>query len=190
MVIDPAIANRFINEYKRFLLAIYEANGKQEEPQRAVDRLASARRRFISNRGLLDDYISTLEDGTEPIDRKMMLAIRSVEFSKWVYLRDLKSCSIFIKADGGSGYGVLGLTDEISVFTQGVGVVLEAGVVALDDHYVCDGLIASLAHLGPNYRRSYNDLYKNLRTSGRFQASPVLSQGVPVKTGSRRSRNK
>ncbi len=181
MLIDPDLANRFIREYKRFLLAIYESDGKQEEPQRTVEKLAAARRRFVSNRGLFDDYLDTLEEGAEPIDRKIMLAIRNVEFSKWVYLRDLKSCSLFIKADGGSGYGVLGLTDELSFLTQGAGVVLEAGVVALDGQYVCDGLIASLIHLGPNYRKSFNDLYKELRQSGKFLVTPSLSQKKEIR---------
>lgn len=149
MVIDPASANRFIIEYKRFLLSIYKRDDQQEEPLRMVDKLASARRMFISNRGLLDNYTSTLEAGIEPVDRKILLAIRNVEFSRWVYLRDLKAYSIFLKDGGGSGYGVLGLTDEINVLTGGAGVVLETGVFALDDHYVCDGLITSLIHLGP-----------------------------------------
>ncbi len=72
-----------------------------------------------------------LEDGTEPIDRTILLAIRNLEYSRWVYLRDQKSHSIFLKDGGGSGYGVLGLTDEINVITGGPGTVLEAGVFAL-----------------------------------------------------------
>jgi len=179
MVIEPAIANRFISEYKRFLLSIYRPEGADDEGKRTIDKLHSARKRFITDRGLLDEYIRKLEDDTEPIDRKILLAIGSLEYSRWVYLRDLRSYSIFLKDGGGYGFGVIGLTDEISVITAGPGVVLEAGIFAFDDHYVCDGLIASLAHLGTNYRKSYNDLYKELREIGRFRVNPLLPQTPP-----------
>jgi len=179
MVLDPAVANRFIREYKRFLLAIYEPDGEKGESPRTVEKLHSARKRFMANRGLLDEYMRKLEDGTEPIDRKILLAIRNLEYSRWVYLRDLRSYSILLKDGGGYGFGVIGLTDEISVITGGPGAVFEAGVFAFDEHYVCDGLMASLAHLGPNMRKSCNELYKELRETGRFQANPLLTQTSP-----------
>lgn len=175
MVIDNVIAKRFIGEYKKFLLAVYQQAPDKEAPQRVIDMLHAARHRYLANRGLLDDYLRNLEDGTEPIDRKMMLAIRNLEFSRWVYLRDLKSCSIFLKEDGECGYGVLGLNDEIKAMTGGPGAVLEAGVVILDNQYVCDGLIGTVAHLGRNMRNSWNDLYKELRQSGKFHVQPSLS---------------
>lgn len=175
MVIDKETAKRFIGEYKKFLLAVYQQAPDKEAPQRVIDMLHAARRKYLANRGILDDYLRTLEDGTEPIDRKMMLAIRNIEFSRWVYLRDLKSCSIFLKEDGDCGYGVLGLNDELKAMTGGPGVVLEAGVVVLDNQYVCDGLIANVIHLGRNMRSSWNDLYKELKQSGKFQVQPLLS---------------
>jgi len=172
MVIDPSIANRFINEYKRFLLSMYQPEGAHDEQKRTIDKLHSARERFIANRGLLDEYMRTLEDGTEPIDRKILLAIKNIEYSRWVYLRDLKSYSIFLKDGGECGFGVLGLTDEISAVTRGPGVLLEAGVFPFDEHYVCDGLIASLVRLGPNIRTSCSESYKIMREAGRFQVNP------------------
>ena len=96
-----------------------------------------------------------------------------------MYLRDLKTHSIFLKDDSGSGYGVLGLTDEISVMAGGPGAVLEAGVFAFDEHYICDGLIANAVQLGPNYRRSFNELYKELRETGRFRVNPLTPQALP-----------
>ena len=176
MVIDKETAGRFISEYKKFLLAIYRPDPALPEPQRMIEKFVTARKRFVSNRGLLDEHLRDLEDGTEPIDRKMILAIRSLEFSRWVYLRDLKSCSIFLKEGGEYGYGVLGLNDEIRDITGCPGVFLEAGVVVLDNTYVCDGLIATAVHLGRNMRNSWNELYKELKQSGRFQVHPILSK--------------
>lgn len=179
MRIAPELASRFIHEYKRFLLSIYQLESADDERKSATEKLHSARKRFIANRGLLDEYMSKLEDGTGPIDRKILLAIRNLELSRWIYLRDLTSCSIFLKDGGGHGFGVLGLTDEISVLSGGPGVVLEAGIFAFDDHYVCDGLIAGLAHLGPNIRKSCNELYNELRKAGKFQVNPLLPQTPP-----------
>jgi hypothetical protein len=173
MVIDKMMAGRFIRGYKKFLLAIYEPAPGSAEPQRVTEKLAAARKQFVSNRGLLDEYLCDLEDGTEPIDRHMILAIRNLEFSRWVYLRDLKSYSIFLKESGGCGYGVLGLNDEIRTITNGPGVFLEAGVVVLDNQYVCDGLIATAVHLGRNMRNSWNEFYKELKQSGNFKVHPL-----------------
>ena len=179
MVIEPTISNRFINEYKRFLLAIYQPEAAGAESERIIEKLHVARKQFIADRGLLDQYLKTLDDGVEPIDREIMLAIRSIEYASWVYVHDLKNYSIFLKDGGGYGYGVLGLTDEISVMTEGPGVVLEAGVFAFDEHYVCDGLIANVVQLGPNYRRSFNELYRELRETGSFRVNPLLQQTPP-----------
>jgi len=173
MVIDKEMAGRFISEYKKFLLAIYEPEPGSPEPQRMIEKLVAARKRFVSNRGLLDEYLRDLEDGTEPIDRQMILAMRSLEFSRWVYLRDLKSYSIFLKVNGEEGYGVLGLNDEIKTITGGPGVFLESGVVVLDNQYVCDGLIATAVLLGGNMRNSWNELYKELKQSGNFKVHPL-----------------
>jgi hypothetical protein len=181
MVIDNEIAKRFISEYKKFLLAVYQQDPDKEAPQRMIDILHSARRKYLANRGLLDDHMRNLEDGTEPIDKKMMMALRSLEYSTWVYLRDLKSYSIFLKEGGECGYGVLGLNDEIKAITGGPGVILEAGVVLLDNRYVCDGLIANVIHLGQNMRNSWNELYKDLKQSERFHVQPLLSRRPVLK---------
>ena len=173
MVIDKTIAGRCISEYKKFLLAIYRPEPGSPEPQRVIEKLVTARKQFDSNRGLLDEYLRDLEDGTEPIDRQMILAIRSLEFSRWVYLRDLKSHSIFLRGGGEYGYGVFGLNHEIRSITNGSGVFLEAGVAILDSQYVCDGLIETAVHLGGNMRNSWNELYKELKQSGNFKVHPL-----------------
>jgi len=71
MLVAPDLANRFMHEYKRFLLAIYQPEAAGDEPKRMIEKLHSARKRFIANRGLLDEYLKTLEDGVEPIDREI-----------------------------------------------------------------------------------------------------------------------
>ncbi len=58
MVIDKETAGRFINEYKKFLLAIYQPAPGSQEP--VIEKLVAARKRFVSNRGLLDDRLSSV----------------------------------------------------------------------------------------------------------------------------------
>ncbi len=40
-------------------------------------------------------------------------------------------------------------------------------------------MIANLVHLGPNIRKSYNELYKELRETGRFLVNPLPAQTSP-----------
>lgn len=55
MVIDQAISQRFINEYKRFLLSIYQPESADDDGKRTAEKLHSARKRFIANRSLLEN---------------------------------------------------------------------------------------------------------------------------------------
>jgi hypothetical protein len=52
-------------------------------------------------------------------------------------------------------------------------VFLEAGVVVLNNMYVCDGIIATAVHLGGNMRKSWNEPYKELKQSGNFKVHPL-----------------
>ncbi len=180
MVIDPSVASRFIQEYKRFLLSIYRPEEPDGERLRTPDKLHAARERFIANRSLLDEYLRQREDGTDPIDREILNAIRTIEYGRWVYVRDLKKYSVFLKADGTAGYGVLGLMDQIGVIMGGPGAVVETGIFAYDEQYVCDGLAAKLAELGPNMRKAQNEAYQELRKAGKFLVNPLAPPHMRV----------
>jgi hypothetical protein len=171
MIIECDFANRFIDEYKKFLLAIYVPNEKNVQPKRLIEKLVLARGRFVSNRALFEEYMKTLKSESDIIDHRMMSAIKDIEVSKWIYLRDTRSYSVFIKADGSYGYGVLGLTDRIRDITGGTGLLIETGVVKLGNNFVCDGLVSNFLHLGKNYRQSFNDIYKELRKIGKFRTN-------------------
>lgn len=59
---------------------------------------------------------------------------------------------------------------------------MEAGVFALDRHFVCDGLVESVATLGSNYMASFREEYQTLRLTGRFYQSPASSLNKALAT--------
>lgn len=85
-----------------------------------------------------------------------------------MFLRDTRSYSVFIQADGSCGYGVLGLTERIRDIVGGSGVYFEAGIVEIGGRYICDGLTAGMVMLGKGYKQSYTEILTTLRQQSKF----------------------
>lgn len=102
------------------------------------------------------------------MDPAVFRAISTLRIDDYVYLKDTKDYSIFIQASGNSAFGVVGLTERIRDIVGASGVMI-AALVRYRGRFVCDGLVSRLVHLGPAYRRSYAEVYRDLRTQGRFQ---------------------
>lgn len=73
-----------------------------------------------------------------------------------------------IDSAAGRAFGVVGLTERIRDIVGGTGVMIEAGVIRYCGRYVCDGIISQLVWLGPGYRRSWNETFREIKSSGRF----------------------
>ena len=106
---------------------------------------------------------------TPPMDPAVFIAISTLWIDDYVYLKDTKDYSIFIQASGNSAFGVVGLTERIRDIVGVSGVMIETALVRYRGKFVCDGLVSRLVHLGPAYRRSYAEVYRDLRIHGRFQ---------------------
>ncbi len=74
-----------------------------------------------------------------------------------------------LKDDGSIGYGVLGLTDRIRDIVGKPAIAIETGIMKINGRFVCDGLIIALAGIGPNYKREFNQLYKELKEKNNFK---------------------
>jgi len=167
MVVDPKTANEFIDGYKEFLLYAAGVAGDNEEKE-LLDKLAFGRNAYLAEKELLSRF--RVAKGKTP--EWVLQAIERVQVSDWVYLRDTTKYSLFIKADQSAAYAVQGLTEPIKEIFGSSGIYLRAGVFPLGQLFVCDGLIAKLAHLGRNYREAFNDTYCELKSSGRFFKKP------------------
>lgn len=167
MYLDPADAQRFIQGYKLLML---ELLGKQEDriTGSVAPLLAKARAKFVGKRALLHKSIARLEARNVRLDPEVVKAVEGLEVRQWVYLRDTTRHSIMIHSSADRAFGVLGLTQGIRDIVGGTGVVIEAGLARYCGRYVCDGIISQVVWLGPGYRRSWSETFKEIKASGQF----------------------
>lgn len=164
-LLEPAAADAFIAGYKRVLLGV--AGGTRETGNDLLATLVRARCRMVENPAALGHAFDG--ETTPPVDPAVFRAISTLRIDDYVYLKDTKDYSIFIQASGNSAFGVVGLTERIRDIVGASGVMIETALVCYCGRFVCDGLVSRLVHLGPAYRRSYAEVYRGLRTQGRFQ---------------------
>lgn len=167
MHLVPAEAQLFIQGYKLLML---EVLGEQEGrfADSVVPLLVKARAKLAGKRALLHKSIARLEALNVRLDPEVVTALEGLEVRLWVYLRDTKLHSIMIDSTGDRAFGVLGLTQGIRDIVGGTGVIVETGLAPYRGQYVCDGVITQVVWLGPGYRRSWNETFKEIKASGQF----------------------
>lgn len=167
MFIDPHAAHAFIEGYKR-LLSEFGAQSKNEPHEQLLQRLIAARRVAVQTPSRLDAAFASIDAQGDAVPQDIVCAIKSLQLKRWVYLRDTTRYSVFIEANGGDAYAVLGLTNRIRDMLGGSAVVFTAGVVAYEGRYVCDGLIEGPIWLGSNLKREIGVTLAELKRSGHF----------------------
>ncbi|HMS82536.1 MAG TPA: hypothetical protein PKD12_02665 [Nitrospira sp.] len=169
MQLAPVDAQRFIQGYKLLML---EVLGEREDhiTGSVVPLLAKARAKLVGKPALLRQAIAQLEARQAKLDCGVVMALEGLEVRQWVYLRDTKLHSIMIDWNADRAFGVLGLTQGLRDLIGGTGVIIEAGLVRYCGRYVCDGIISQVVWLGPGYRRSWNETFKEIKASGQFHA--------------------
>jgi hypothetical protein len=173
-VLDPSVAMRFITTYRQFLVTADDDLHGADPYSPVLQRMGRARRKLVEQSALMQHYLEKAAQD-ETYDKDILQAIKTLKFGKWIYLRDTRSYSIFIDANGSCAYAVLGLTDRIRDIIGGSGVIFETGIVELADRYVCDGIIANPVVLGKNYLKSFNETLADLRSQNRFRVRPSIA---------------
>jgi hypothetical protein len=166
-LLDPAAAAAFIDGYKRFLLTV-PTGGRADEGS-DLKTLVYSRDRVAKNPELLRDMLAQVRSAMPDLDGPVLQAIGSLRVANWVYLKETRSYAVFLDPSGDSALGVRALTQRIRDVVGTSGVFLETGIVRYCGHYVCDGLVSAVVHLGRNYLRSFTSAYRDLRTRGRFE---------------------
>lgn len=167
MYLDPADAQRFIQDYK---LVMLEVLGEQEDriTGSIVPLLAKGRAKLAGKPALLRQSIAQLQARNAKLDHEVIMALEGLEVRQWVYLRDTTRHSIMIDVNADRAFGVLGLTQGLRDLVGGTGVMIETVLVRYRGRYVCDGIISQVVWLGPGYRRSWNETFKEIKASGQF----------------------
>jgi hypothetical protein len=168
MYLDPADAQRFIQSYKLLMLEVLGAR-EDRITSSVVPLLAKARAKLVGKPALLRQSIAKLEAQRVRLDREVVTALEGLQVQQWVYLRDTKLHSIMIDSSADRAFGVLGLTERIRDIVGGTGLIMETGLVCYRGRYVCDGVISQAVWLGPGYRRSWNETFKEIKASGQFR---------------------
>jgi hypothetical protein len=171
MILKPAEAQVFIAGYQA-ILQMLTARHDIASRDEFLASLMDGRQVLAQEPSAIEVALDKLEDKGVHVEPCVEQAIRTLRLGKWIYLRDTRYYSVFLDSESESALAVVGLTDRLRDLFGGSGVYVETGVVEYAGHYVCDGLFRSLASLGPNYRRSFNEAYAAIRDARRFQRRP------------------
>lgn len=191
MILDPHTAAKFINTYKQLLLAIDADESLSDAKTPVLQRMVAARKKLLAEPHLKNSYLAGASQN-DAYDKDILAAIGTLKVESWVFLRDTRSYSVFIQADGSCAYGVLGLTDRIRDIVGGSGVYFETGIVEVGRRYICDGLIAGMVMLGKGYKQSYTEILAGLRQQGKFRTQSGgcnLQSCAPGATSVRETQN-
>ena len=171
MILTSEVAQVFIDGYRSILL---ESAGPRQivKGHDLLAKMVDGRRRLAEEPTSIDIALKGVKARGIGVAPQVEQAIRKLRLDNWVYLKDTRSYSVFLDSKAELALGVVGLTDRLRDLVGGSGVAMETGVVEYEGQYVCDGLIADLVYLGPNYRRSFNVAYQAMRKSGRFHLRP------------------
>jgi hypothetical protein len=170
MILKADAAWRFIEGYKKLLFEI-DGESRSRAKDSVVQKLAEARAKLMERHALLQEAQARLVARSESIDPEVIQAVEGLEVRDWVYLKDTKVHSIFMDAETKRAFGVVGLTDRLRDIVGGSGVVLETGLVRYRGRFVCDGLVYKKVWLGPNYKKSFNAAFSEMKAEGRFHVA-------------------
>ena len=167
MILEADAAWRFIEGYKKLLFEI-DCESKSGANGNVVPKLAQARAKLMRQPALLQEAQARLVARSESMDPEVLQAVEGLEVRDWVYLKDTKVHSIFMDAETKRAFGVLGLTERLRDVVGGSGVCLEAGLVFYRERFICDGIVNRKLWLGPNYKKSFNAAFSEMKAEGRF----------------------
>ena len=171
MQLDPSIAQPFFEDYRQILLMVHSLQGLKGH-RTPEERMLAARRCLFREPELLDEAVAALGRRRGVfVDEEVVAAIRTLELGKWIYLRDLRHHTILLHPDGVIAFGVVGLAQPIRALTGGPGFLFEAGIMAFEGHFVCDGLLGEVVALYGN-QAEHNQIFQELKAIGAFHKVP------------------
>ena len=176
MVIDQDLAERFIEQYRDFLLYIHDREIGQDTQSGMLKKLSLARSCYVEAKETYDQYI----DNSDRYDPEVKSAFKSLDVADWVYIRDTEHFSLFVKSNGSVGLAVVGLTQPINDIFGCSGIYMKAGIIQLGGKYVIDGIISDPVKLGEGHKNEFAYTYNKLKENGAFFRTPLeVDKKVP-----------
>ena len=109
MIVNHKLATAFLQRYSDFLMFVCAEYVESISEEEILAGLAIAREIYIRDRSIFDDFLNADNRNVEIIDD----AIRSLDISHWVYLKDTPKHSLLINVEGEYACAVKGLTSPM-----------------------------------------------------------------------------
>ncbi len=169
--LSSAELSMYLNTHLKFLFFCHseikslkkalDYEGFKKEP---FETKHKARNYFNQNDYLLDKYISSAKNRLPENEIMILLGFKKRITSDFLILKSLKSYTIFIDMENNI-YGVHSLSDPLDEMLL-LPVVVNMTILPFRDKIIYDGFINSYnMHIGPNMKRSYQDLLNENRKS-------------------------
>ena len=182
-LIAKEAALHFIHHYQRLLMEVaahasFPKPQSGDEPYLAL--LTKARGWMLEHPQVLQDALVALRQANNPLPDDVYHAVSSMRAGRWVYLRDTAHYSILLPLTAHEctqAYAVKSLTTRLRDMTGGSGLVLQTALMEYAGSIVTDGLLGTVAYLGPGYRESYGEYMAQAKAQGQFYQTqlPVMA---------------
>lgn len=173
-LIAEEAALHFIHHYQRLLVEVV-AHPSFPKPQSGevqyLALLTQARNWMLEHPQVLQDALAALRQAHEPLPDDVQSAVTSMRAGRWVYLRDTAHYSILLPVTAhecAQAYAVKSLTTRLRDMTGCSGLVLQTALMEYAGSVVTDGLVGTVAYLGPGYRESYGEYLAQAKAQGQF----------------------
>lgn len=182
-LIAEEAALHFIHHYQRLLMEVV-AHPSFSKPQSGevpyLALLTQARGWMLEHPPVLQDALEALRQANDPLPDDVQSAVASMRAGRWVYLRDTAHYSILLPMTAHEctqAFAVKSLTTRLRDMTGGSGLVLQTALMEYAGGIVTDGLVGTVAYLGPGYRESYGEYVAQAKAQGQFYQTqlPVIA---------------
>ena len=187
-LIAEEAALHFIHHYQRLLMEVvahpsFPKPKSGEVPYLAL--LTQARGWMLEHPQVLQDALAALRQANDPLPGDVQSAVVSMRAGRWVYLRDTAHYSILLPVTAhecAQAYAVKSLTTRLRDMTGSSGLVLQTALMEYAGGIVTDGLVGTVAYLGPGYRESYGEYLAQAKAQGQFYQTqlPVIAPDPAV----------
>jgi len=196
-LIAEEAALHFIHHYQRLLMEVV-AHSSFPKPQSGevqyLALLTQARNWMLEHPQVLQDALAALRQAHEPLPDDVQSAVTSMRAGRWVYLRDTAHYSILLPVTAhecAQAYAVKSLTTRLRDMTGCSGLVLQTALMEYAGSVVTDGLVGTVAYLGPGYRESYGEYLAQAKAQGQFYQTqlPAVTPAPSARQASKPSRS-
>jgi len=196
-LIAEEAALHFIRHYQRLLVEVV-AHPSFPKPQSGevpyLALLTQARNWMLEHPQVLQDALAALRQAHEPLPDDVQSAVTSMRAGRWVYLRDTAHYSILLPVTAhecAQAYAVKSLTTRLRDMTGCSGLVLQTALMEYAGSVVTDGLVGTVAYLGPGYRESYGEYLAQAKAQGQFYQTqlPAVTRAPSARQASKPSRS-